>query len=506
VYLADVRSENDFVQRLAIKVLNLDMLENDDIVARQRDEARLLAQLNHDHIVKVIELTEIDGRPALLMEYVEGVDASRLLKSALFPPRAALEVGGAVASALHTAFNACSPVTGKPLRVVHRDIKPANVVITANGGVKVLDFGVARAEFEREGLTQSVAFGTARYMAPESWMTNDIGAAVDLYALGISLVEMLSGQQISRCPLSPRAYEDHVDALVLGVDQPEWGVRWKADLHALLHSMLTWNADDRPNAGECSERMLDLSERTAGESLRRFAPRYVPELIAERRDKYAVEDASGFRGLSAGHSGSTQTSPSMLTGSKLAPELTQDASQTGTVSVQLAAGLGGVAVVSLGLMVGGLAFVLSQNDADVVAPVAAPTVEASEVEIAEPAAAVDEPDPTPATRQAQPKVEVVEPVRATSRAPATAKTATPAATPDPAATFSVTVDSEPQGAKVFLDGQMVGMTPTTQTLAGKSYQLKVVSADATTERSIKVEAHAPTRFIWLGGDNWVSGY
>ena len=258
VYLADVRGENDFVQRLAIKVLNLDMLENDDIVARQRDEARLLAQLNHDHIVKVIELTEIEGRPAVLMEYVEGIDASRLMKQALFPPRAALEVGAAVASALDTAYNANSPITGKPLRVVHRDIKPANVVITGNGGVKVLDFGVARAEFEREGLTRSVAFGTARYMAPESWMTNDIGAAVDLYALGISLVELLSRQKISRCPLSPRAYQSHIDALIQGVDRPEWGARWKVELHELLRSMLAWSADERPSASECADPPAEL--------------------------------------------------------------------------------------------------------------------------------------------------------------------------------------------------------------------------------------------------------
>ena len=74
------------------------------------------------------------------------------------------------------------------------------------------------------------------------------------------------------------------------------------------------------------------------------------------------------------------------------------------------------------------------------------------------------------------------------------------------ASFSVTVDSEPQGAEVFLDGKLVGRTPMTQTLVTRSYQLRVVSSDGMTERRIDVQAHAPTRFIWLGGDNWVSGY
>ena len=80
VYLADIRSRSNFEQRLAVKVLNEELGNNDEVVRRQRDEARLLAQLNHDHIVKVFDLLEIDGRPAVLMEYVPGVDANRLAR------------------------------------------------------------------------------------------------------------------------------------------------------------------------------------------------------------------------------------------------------------------------------------------------------------------------------------------------------------------------------------------------------------------------------------------
>ena len=75
VYLADVRGEDNFVQRIAVKVLNENLRGESDIVGRQRDEARILAQLNHDHIVKVFDLSEIHGRPAVFMEYVAGVDA-----------------------------------------------------------------------------------------------------------------------------------------------------------------------------------------------------------------------------------------------------------------------------------------------------------------------------------------------------------------------------------------------------------------------------------------------
>ena len=76
VYLANVTRSDTLVQRLAVKLMNADHRDEPDLVARQRDEARLLAQLNHDHIVKVMDMTEIHGLPALIMEYVEGADCN----------------------------------------------------------------------------------------------------------------------------------------------------------------------------------------------------------------------------------------------------------------------------------------------------------------------------------------------------------------------------------------------------------------------------------------------
>ena len=166
VYLADIRSRSNFEQRLAVKVLNEELGNNDEVVRRQRDEARLLAQLNHDHIVKVFDLLEIDGRPAVLMEYVPGVDANRLAREGPIPARAVLEIVAATASALQAAYSTVSPFTGRPLHVVHRDIKPSNILLSEHGTVKVLDFGIARADFDREGETRSVNFGNP-HMAPE---------------------------------------------------------------------------------------------------------------------------------------------------------------------------------------------------------------------------------------------------------------------------------------------------------------------------------------------------
>ena len=166
VYLGEVQGRGGFVQRLAVKVLSEELANSADIAARHRDEARLLGLLNHDQIVKVFDMVELQGRPALLMEYVEGADCGALLREGPMSPRSAFEVAHAAAGALAFAWNTIDPASDRPLQVVHRDIKPANLLVSRHGGVKVLDFGIARGDFDREGRTESVQFGTARYMAP----------------------------------------------------------------------------------------------------------------------------------------------------------------------------------------------------------------------------------------------------------------------------------------------------------------------------------------------------
>src|SRR5690606_32588899 len=101
-----------------------------------------------------------------------------------FPVPAALAACAAVASALDAAY--AGPADGGvPLRLVHRDIKPSNIRLTPDGDLKVLDFGIARADFEgREALTQSIRYGSLRYMAPERRRQEPDGPAGDVYALG----------------------------------------------------------------------------------------------------------------------------------------------------------------------------------------------------------------------------------------------------------------------------------------------------------------------------------
>jgi serine/threonine protein kinase len=312
VYLADIHSRNNFAQRIAVKVLNEELGSNAEVVGRQRDEARLLAQLNHDHIVKVFDLFEIDGRPAVLMEYVPGVDTGRLLQHGPIPPRAALEIVAATASALHAAHTTVSPFTGRPLAVIHRDVKPSNLLLSEHGTIKVLDFGIARADFDREGQTRSVQFGTARYMSPAQWMNEELSAAVDVFALGITAVELMSGQWGERLPLRLDKYNAGRDGQIAKLRDPRWGSVWWRQLEELLQDMLAFDASERPSAEHVQECCIQLSEEVGGESLRRYAKTKVPPLIEERREKMRDESLLPSADLLA----QPDPDPSILTASK----------------------------------------------------------------------------------------------------------------------------------------------------------------------------------------------
>ena len=142
------------------KNIHEDMQQNDEIAMRLRDEARILGLLRHRAIVQVDALVKLNGSWTVVMEYIEGVDLSHIVHRGPMPVGPALEVIHEVCAALHVAYSKPNR-DGKPLHLLHRDIKPANIQITAEGEVKVLDFGVAKADFGgREAHTQAMAFGS----------------------------------------------------------------------------------------------------------------------------------------------------------------------------------------------------------------------------------------------------------------------------------------------------------------------------------------------------------
>ena len=113
---------------------------------------------------------------------------------------------------------------------------------------ELVDFGIARADFDREGETRSVQFGTARYMAPEQWLNEEVTPAVDIFALGITLIELLKGEWAGRLPLRPDKYNAGRDEHIQSIRDPIWGAVWWRRLEELLQDMLSQDPLSRPSA------------------------------------------------------------------------------------------------------------------------------------------------------------------------------------------------------------------------------------------------------------------
>lgn len=277
VYLAEMVTGDNFSSVVAIKLLHGKWLGNDEIVMRSRDEARLLGRLRHRSIVRVEDLTSINGQCAIVMEYLNGAD----LKTACawlgeqarpFPRKSAFEIIASVADALDAAYNARPLQGGDPLRVIHRDIKPSNVMITVEGDVKVLDFGTARASFEdREAKTQALAFGSAAYMAPERHLGEDDTVSGDIFSLGVTAYEVLALDGYGKIQVRPERYEQQLAERLGKIDFSGLDPGVRADALDLLGRMLAYEMHHRPTAAEVREGMESLAESTRDMGLRRLA-------------------------------------------------------------------------------------------------------------------------------------------------------------------------------------------------------------------------------------------
>jgi serine/threonine protein kinase len=275
VYRAELLGEGGFKRQVALKVLNPDMEGVSGVAGRLRDEARLLGLLRHRAILQVDGLVRLDDRWTIVMEYIEGVDLAHLGKGGVVPAGPALEIVGEVASALHVAYTWPSE-KGEPLRLLHRDLKPTNILLTSAGETKVLDFGIARAEFGgREAVTKSVLFGSPGYMAPERFDLEE-GPAGDVYSLGVVLYEILSGQAFGKASTRPDKHQQLVD------DQLAKLGSTPADVKKLLGRMLAYEPEHRPTAREVETACRELRSKVQGAWLRDWAEQTVPPLLVNR--------------------------------------------------------------------------------------------------------------------------------------------------------------------------------------------------------------------------------
>lgn len=303
VFLTKVMHADGFSRLVAVKLLHRRWSENEEVARRMRDEARLLGWLRHRNIVEVFDLTSLDGRAAVIMEYLEAVDLKLLAqhladRNEAVPPRSALEIMACVASALDAAYNR-PPFPGeKPLRVIHRDIKPSNIMIDESGLVKVLDFGVARADFEsRESHTRELQFGSVDYMPPERLFFEPETPASDVYSLASSIFEIMVVEKLGKARGRPekhtRFLADRFSFMRAVLSLPN---HLADEMEQFFTACLSYEYSERPSAADVAQRARELGRKIGGLDLREWAEAVVPPMVrlweAEPREHNPLIDTT----------------------------------------------------------------------------------------------------------------------------------------------------------------------------------------------------------------------
>ena len=174
-------------REVALKVMHAELARDEEFVRRFIGEAKSVARLSHQNVVAVFDQGADGPYLYLAMEYVPGRTLKELLRdSGRFPPATALEIMAGVLDGLAAAH-----ASG----IVHRDVKPENVLVTADGRVKVADFGLARALSVAGHTRAGLLIGTVAYVPPEQVTGGTTGPRGDVYSAGVMLFELLTGRQ-----------------------------------------------------------------------------------------------------------------------------------------------------------------------------------------------------------------------------------------------------------------------------------------------------------------------
>lgn len=183
-YLAEQRSLG---RQVVLKILDSSVNESPDTVERFLNEGRIIASLNHPHIITIYDIGQSDDKVYISMEFVEGGDLKQRMSKKIFAPVEAVDVLEKIAAGLSAAHE-----NG----IVHRDVKPGNILFRKDGTPMLSDFGIAKRLSNDSDLTSTGMFlGSPNYMAPEQSEAGPLDGRADIYALGVILYEMLTGQR-----------------------------------------------------------------------------------------------------------------------------------------------------------------------------------------------------------------------------------------------------------------------------------------------------------------------
>jgi serine/threonine protein kinase len=311
LYIARVRGVAGFEKTVVLKRILPQVATDGGVVQMFLDEARLAATLQHPNIADVYDVGEVDGSPFFTMEYVHGQDV-RSIRSAtrkrgeVLPLAMALAIVHGTASALDYAHERTGP-DGGSLGLVHRDVSPSNIIVSYDGAIKLLDFGIARAASNRHRTQVGSLKGKTPYMSPEQCRAQSLDRRSDLFSLGVVLFELTVGRR----PFRGDSDFEIMEQIVLGgAPAPSSIVAgYPEALEVIVMRLLARRPDDRYQTAE--ELIHDLEELIAAHQLwvsPKMLGKYMRLLFAERVEAW---ERAAHDGVSLGeHVAETVTSES----------------------------------------------------------------------------------------------------------------------------------------------------------------------------------------------------
>jgi serine/threonine-protein kinase len=195
LYLAHIKGEADFTKLCVVKKILPHLGEQKRFVEMFLDEARIAATLNHPNIVQIYDLGKVKSAYFIAMEYIQGEDLSHLAKRAVtqnrsLPVELCCRIIADLCAGLHYAHESRDQ-DNKPLNLVHRDVSPQNVLVTYDGQIKIVDFGIAKAANKVSHTRTGTVMGKAAYMSPEQCLGKELDRRSDVFSVGILLHELL---------------------------------------------------------------------------------------------------------------------------------------------------------------------------------------------------------------------------------------------------------------------------------------------------------------------------
>ncbi|QDE93653.1 serine/threonine protein kinase [Myxococcus xanthus] len=303
VYLAKISGAAGFEKPCIVKTILPALLKDRQFLDRFHHEAKVLVHLVHSSIAQVYDMGEADGTYFMALEYVAGVDLAYLLEQArsqgvAVPVPVALFLGQRIAEGLGYAHRKTGP-DGSPLGIVHRDVSPHNVMVSYEGEVKVIDFGLAKSAARSKYTLPSTVMGKLGYMSPEQVRAEPLDHRSDIYSCGVVVWEMLAGRS-----LIPHGT---VGEMMAAMSQPvvpslsELRPDVDAALDAVVRRALTARPDDRYMRSDELARALNTELVRSGtamgaEEVGHFVRALCPEAFdAQRKLISKVSSSSNHR-------------------------------------------------------------------------------------------------------------------------------------------------------------------------------------------------------------------